>query len=58
MKITKSELYHKLHDELYKALPQVAHDCDVSVSEAICDKFDKRYDDFHKKASEIIEVYF
>jgi len=55
MKITKRELYSKLKEELNDALPQIAHDCDVDIDEALCDKWSKDYDNFHLKSREIVE---
>ncbi len=50
--VTKREVYEQLEKEFNDALPQVAHDCDVSISEAIADKFDKRYLGFRDKLQE------
>jgi hypothetical protein len=55
MKLTKWELYEKLHDEFYNELPQQAINCDVSVWEAHFDKFSKEYKRFHTKELELVE---
>lgn len=45
---TKWEVYIELEEEFYNALPQKAHDCDISISEAQCDRFGKDWDKFHE----------
>lgn len=49
---TKWEVYEALETELYNALPQKAHDCDISISEAHCDRFTKDFDKFHEVEQE------
>ena len=50
--VTKLEIYEQLRDEFDDALPQTAYDCDVSISEAIADKFTKEYSKFRETIHE------
>jgi hypothetical protein len=44
---TKWDVYKELKEEFTNALPQIAIDCEVSISEAMYDKCnDERYDGF------------
>ena len=54
--ITKWEVYDALDTEFYNALPQTAHDCDVSINEANWDKFTKEYDRFHEVEKEEFNI--
>lgn len=49
---SKKQVYEALREEFYNALPQTAHDCDVDIEEALCDKWSKEYDEFHAKTDE------
>lgn len=45
---TKWEVHEALEKEFYEALPQKAHDCEISIHEAHCDRFTKEFDKFHE----------
>lgn len=54
--VTKWEVYDALGTELYNALPQKAYDCDISISEAHCDRFGKDWDKFHEVEYEEFDI--
>ena len=45
---TNWEVYEELDTMFYNALPKKAHDCDIGIHEAQCDKFGKDWDEFHE----------
>lgn len=54
---TKWEVYDKLQDEFFSALPKIAKECDVDIEEAHCDKFHKDYNKFHEVEHEEFEMF-
>lgn len=45
---TKWQVFEELEKEFYDALPKKAHDCDIGIHEAQCDRFGKEWDKFHE----------
>ena len=46
--LTKWEVFVRLEEEFHNALPQKAHDCEIGIHEAQCDRFGKEWDKFHE----------